>query len=171
MNISEFINESNIKMNVTQIPARPDGSDFDGYHYLVTLTRGKEKMTVCYSMGYGHAQFDKHSIRRAETLGASFSKYTFDRLYGQDKIAYAERCGVKVIAPVPELADVLDNLASDAAGYENARSFEDWASDYGYDTDSRKAERIYSEIKKQVSELRRLLGADYEKVLFEIERL
>jgi hypothetical protein len=38
----------------------------------------------------------------------------------------------------PRAEDVLDCLASDAAGFENARSFEEWASEYGYDTDSRR---------------------------------
>ena len=43
----------------------------------------------------------------------------------------------------PTTADVLDCLASDASGFENARSFEEWASEYGYDVDSRKAFRTY----------------------------
>jgi hypothetical protein len=46
----------------------------------------------------------------------------------------------------PEAAEVLDCLASDASGYDNARSFEDWCSEYGYDSDSRKAERTYKTI-------------------------
>ena len=58
----------------------------------------------------------------------------------------------------PTAADALDCLASDAAGYENARSFEDWAGDYGYDTDSRKAERIFRIVGKQADKLKTLLG-------------
>lgn len=72
----------------------------------------------------------------------------------------------------PTLADVLDCLASDASGVDNARSFEDWASEYGYDTDSRKAERTYQICKKQAQELKALLGQDaYNQLLYGTERL
>ncbi len=72
----------------------------------------------------------------------------------------------------PELAGVLDCLASDAAGYENAQSFEDWASEYGYDLDSRKAEKIYRTVKRQAEQLKRTLGDDaYKQLLWHTERL
>jgi hypothetical protein len=72
---------------------------------------------------------------------------------------------------VPTAAEVLDCLASDAAGFENARSFEEWASEYGYDTDSRKAERAYKAISRQAAKLRALFGdANYETLLWNTER-
>lgn len=72
----------------------------------------------------------------------------------------------------PTLAEVLDCLASDASGVDNARSFEDWASEYGYDTDSRKAERTYHICEKQAQDLKALLGQDaYDQLLHETERL
>ncbi len=43
--------------------------------------------------------------------------------------------------PPPTLADVLNSLLLDASGTEE--SFEDWCSNYGCDTDSRKAETTY----------------------------
>ena len=46
------------------------------------------------------------------------------------------------IEHAPTAEDVLDCLANDAAGYDNARSFEEWCNEYGYDTDSRRAEQI-----------------------------
>ena len=70
----------------------------------------------------------------------------------------------------PTAAEVLDCLASDAAGYENARDFEDWASDYGYDTDSRKAEKLYRVIGKQAEKLKKFLGDNYEALLWNTER-
>lgn len=72
----------------------------------------------------------------------------------------------------PTAADVLDCLASDAAGFENAGDFEEWASEYGYDTDSRSAERTYRTIEKQADKLRRFLGEDlYGSLLWDTERL
>jgi hypothetical protein len=72
----------------------------------------------------------------------------------------------------PELAGVLDCLASDASGVENARTFEEWCAEYGYDADSRAAERTYNAVAQQTEALRSLLGADGLRVLmYEIERL
>ena len=72
----------------------------------------------------------------------------------------------------PTLAEVLDCLASEASGVDNARSFEDWASEYGYDLDSRKAERTYQICKKQAQELKALLGQDaYNQLLYSTEGL
>lgn len=72
----------------------------------------------------------------------------------------------------PTIADVLDCLASDASGYENARSFDDWCGDYGYDTDSRTAERIYNATAEQAKGLRHFLGDTeaYDTLLFQVDR-
>lgn len=73
----------------------------------------------------------------------------------------------------PEAHDVLDCLASDAATVENARSFEDFASELGYDPDSRKAEKIYAACVKQSEKLKKFLGSDelYQSLLFDTERM
>lgn len=70
----------------------------------------------------------------------------------------------------PEVADVLDSLASDASGIENARSFEDWCGEYGYDTDSRKAHRTYTICKREAERLQKFLDAGYERLLWNVER-
>lgn len=58
----------------------------------------------------------------------------------------------------PTISDVLGCMVSDAQGYDNASDFEDWWSEYGYDTDSRKAERTYRAVKKQAEQLKRTVG-------------
>jgi hypothetical protein len=72
----------------------------------------------------------------------------------------------------PTAADVLDCLASDASGVED--DFETWAENFGHDTDSRKAERIYNAVKAQTEQLRILLrrsDACFNELVNEIERL
>lgn len=72
----------------------------------------------------------------------------------------------------PDAKDVLDCLALDSAGYENARDFEDWCGEYGYDTDSRKAERTYKIIGTQSIKLKKFLGDElYEELLWKTDRL
>ena len=72
----------------------------------------------------------------------------------------------------PTLEDVLDCLASDAAGIENSPRFDQWAGEYGYDPDSRKAERVYKVCQKQAEGLLRLLSSreTYDSLLFDTER-
>ncbi len=68
----------------------------------------------------------------------------------------------------PDTGEVLECLASDAAGIENARNFDDWCAEYGYDTDSRKAHRTYTICQREASKLKRFLDAGYERLLFEV---
>jgi hypothetical protein len=72
----------------------------------------------------------------------------------------------------PTVAEVLDCLASDASSFENSDGFEGWANEFGYDTDSRKAERTYKAIEEQTDKLARLISPDdYETLLWDTERL
>ena len=72
----------------------------------------------------------------------------------------------------PTAEDVLNALVSDASGFENSVSFEDWAADYGYNTDSRKAEAIYKAVERSTKKLRNFLpdAFSYDELL-DCERL
>lgn len=65
----------------------------------------------------------------------------------------------------PNAYDLLECLISDASGWDQSRSFEEWAEDYGYDTDSRKAERIYKTIGTEAMRLKEFLGEAYSEAL------
>ena len=68
----------------------------------------------------------------------------------------------------PEVADVLSCLASDSTSADE--SFEDWCSEFGYDTDSRRAERTWRIVGKQAERLEKFLGADeYANLLENVE--
>jgi hypothetical protein len=73
---------------------------------------------------------------------------------------------------MPEAEDVLDCLASDSASVDNARGFEDWASDFGYDTDSRTAEKTFKACEHAATRLSNFLGSGlYAQLLWNTERL
>lgn len=59
----------------------------------------------------------------------------------------------------PCAADVLSSLLLDASGPED---FTDWCGDYGYDTDSRRAERTFKACQVIARKLRRFLGDHYD---------
>jgi hypothetical protein len=61
----------------------------------------------------------------------------------------------KLDPPTP--ADVLECLALDA-GVLDASTFEEWAGEYGYDADSREAERIYNECRNAAQRMLAVFG-------------
>jgi hypothetical protein len=61
----------------------------------------------------------------------------------------------------PTAAAVLEHLISTAAGLETVESFEEWARDYGYDPDSRRAEATYRAVVEEAGKLRELLGESF----------
>jgi hypothetical protein len=72
----------------------------------------------------------------------------------------------------PEVADVLDSVAAEAAVIEEAGCYEAWALQMGFDPDSRHGERIYRRERRQARNLRALLGEEaYRELLWETERL
>lgn len=64
----------------------------------------------------------------------------------------------------PDAETVLDSLLSDSQAGQ--QTFEEFCSEFGYDSDSRKAERIYRECAKQGAKVKKLLGDDYETFLY-----
>jgi hypothetical protein len=64
----------------------------------------------------------------------------------------------------PRVDDVLDSLLSDAQG--GGQTFEDFCMEFGYDPDSRKAERIWRACQLVAKNMKRLLGKDYESFLY-----
>jgi hypothetical protein len=90
------------------------------------------------------------------------------------KLSIEWRQGLAHTGP-PRADDVLDCLASDAAGYLNARNAHEWATEYGYDTDEPKdrsrAERLYFTIGEQTEKLQAFLGDDFDALVWQTERL
>ena len=74
--------------------------------------------------------------------------------------------------PVNQPEAILSCVVDDGWGYVNARSFEEWASEYGYDDDSRKVERIYKACGETWDWLVVLLGGteEAEHLATEVER-
>jgi hypothetical protein len=68
----------------------------------------------------------------------------------------------------PTALDVLSCVAMDSQAV-NGRTFEDWASDYGYDTDSRRAEKTYKTVIEQSERLKSFLGEELYTALLACE--
>lgn len=74
---------------------------------------------------------------------------------------------------MPKAQDVLNCIASDVSGFDG-RTYEEWASDYGYPVPSDEDpynRRTYRTIGRQAAALRRVLGESLTAKLMECERL
>jgi hypothetical protein len=98
-----------------------------------------------YYTGVGHRHIDRMTV-----LG---TKWDYDYIKKNRHKLYMDVL-VQVSKPVtPKLDDVLACLVRDAVG-SAAQTFDDWCSDYGYDTDSRKALDIYIACQETAKKLR-----------------
>ena len=91
-----------------------------------------------------------------------------DTRYGfkQMTIPFSQGIGIE---GEPKLESVLDCLLTDSIGTDGV-IFEDFCSMFGYNEDSRKAEKIYNSCKNHSKKLKNLLGSNYND-LIKCERL
>jgi hypothetical protein len=153
----EFAEKHNLKMEYKSIPTRTDydTGEFESFHFDITIN-GE---TFQYSMGLGHSPFMQKKgnynlkVRTVEELKKIIRTETG---YKFEQWLY----------PAPTLIDVIYSISmdSDVLG----QSFESWASDFGYDTDSRKAEKTYRDCQDNANKLIRIVGLDNIETLREI---
>ncbi len=62
----------------------------------------------------------------------------------------------------PDVADVLSSLVLDAAG--SVLSFDEFCDEFGYDIDSREAEKTWKAVKSNGTKTRKFLGAGFDEV-------
>jgi len=169
--LAEFLSKHNISMTAERATSNLNMGD-DMFHWLVTLSHNGQQFKTLYSMGYGHVE-DKNG-NPVHNYHYSPKQLAFIPLRGEDyenNIGWTKAKMRGYRAATPKVSDVLDCLASDSSGYDNARNFEDWASEYGYDTDSRKAYATYQTVAEQAKALKHFLGeVVYTELLFDTER-
>ena len=125
--------------------------------WRVTLANGSATLNTSYRTGIGH---------RAVVPMRESDWNNMDRRLVASKGGRGTRYSDRPTAP--DAASVLDCLLSDASSAES--TFEDWCSDLGCDSDSRKALATYLECQKVARQLRDFLGAKLTEYM-EAERL
>jgi hypothetical protein len=127
-------------------------------NWKVTLKRGEKAiLTTDYSAGMAHCP----SYERRITI---YVKELIDAECERGKTKFHGALGVRDSMAdqriLPDPADVLYSLLLDAEVL-NYGSFEDWASECGYDPDSRKAEKTYRACMEIALKMRNGIG-DYD---------
>jgi hypothetical protein len=127
-------------------------------NWKVTLRRnGRDVLTCDYSAGMAYAPSYEGAYRfgRLSVDSAAALKSETESGFAYSGVSYAPMNRRKPI--LPELADVLHSLALDSSVLDYP-TFESWAGDSGYDTDSRKGEATYRACLSQSLALRAGLG-------------
>lgn len=123
-------------------------------HWLITLTNGSHVARFPYSQGMGHVKgYQWHHKSRYDAAQANARC----RKACETGMVQVTEFARPVPQPAPDILDVLYCLVMDASVRHSA-TYEEWASDYGYDEDSRKGEEIYRACQKQTTDLLRVLG-------------
>ena len=138
-------------------------------HWSITLSKGRQRFTTTYSQGMGHVvgyrQFHKTPYHKRIAEEGYRKTCETGKLW-----KYMEGMDwwtPKDVQPAPELLDVLYCLVLDADVLEHS-GLESWASDLGYDTDSRKAEAIWKTCIEQSLALKGLIGSTNLEALREL---
>lgn len=143
--VDALLAEHHIKYEAKFKPTPQPNEKHPMIHWIVTI--GGQSFD--YFQGIGHLpescrKFSDKEQRNIAELGCrlGFGGHSYGR-------------PVKLISPVA--ASVLHCLCSDADA-ENHDTFEEWASEFGYDPDSRSAEKTYHLCLENARKLRRALG-------------
>jgi hypothetical protein len=138
----------------------------DMLHWRFTFTNARNRSeTFDYFTGSGCVPWqdvrkisrNRFSYQELQIIDAGWARYKYN---ASDLCALAVKIAT-LLKWQPDPVEVLNCIARDGDALQS--TFEDWASDFGYDADSRKAEKIYRACQDNALRLRRLVsGADFE---------
>jgi len=135
-------------------------------NWRVTIAKGNVKLETDYMQGCAHIPHYSHAFARLAVYADAVREAceTGKSRIIPGKSAYDAAQGGRVIPrvreiPAPEFADVLYCLVWDASAIDFT-GFEEWAREYGYDPDSRKAEQTYRACLDIALKLRAIVDLD-----------
>ena len=164
--VAEYLNNHGVTVAVDYVPPdRRDSADvfrWKNQRFLMwrlTFSRGTARATFDYRAAEGHCPAynlpvavggNRGSIYRSELIAAEIATgRTWRQLDGN----HGKASGAAIL---PDVAAVVKCLLDDAAAY--GETFENWAADYGYDPDSRSAEKLYQECLEAARKLGRVFS-------------
>lgn len=190
--VANYTTEKGIGVGFKQIPKVAASKD-SGFrnspaaHWSVSLTHEGKELEFQYHEGVGRFVKNSHLAKKSiweDRMEKAFITRALDNAervhtthltwegktwknYDPLRVQLGNDGYLRLAPPHP--AEVLYCICSDYAVMDYS-SFEDWANSYGYDTDSRKAERIYRECLEQALKLKSILGPNVIAELQELTR-
>lgn len=142
---TDTISDLGISIAAEYVPHTTPPKEQPQLRWRISVRRnGREFHATDYSAGCAHAP--EYAKSKAVTA-AVVAECETGTVYGR---------GLRV--PPPDVADVVHCLLMDASGTDER--FEDWAANYGYDPDSRKAEAAFNSCRETAAALRRTFTAE-----------
>jgi len=158
---------------VPQSQSRNKDETRPSLNWRVTITKDNVRLETDYMQGcaylphYSHAfaKFPVYeaAVREACETGKSRivpAKSAYDAAQGGRAVPITRKI------PAPEFADVLYCLVADASVIDFP-GFEEWAREYGYNPDSRKAEQAYRACLETTLKLRAIVDLDEAREAFQ----
>lgn len=140
---------------VPQSKSRNAGEKSPSLNWRVTIAKDHYILTTDYMQGIGHLPqlpANVRNLRMAQEYEQNAAESGNLGVYRAGRIMTTRE---QVREPL--LRDVLYSLVMDASVIDYA-TFEDWASEYAYDTDSRSGERTYCVCLEHALKLRAMIG-------------
>lgn len=147
------LKELGFSLEVLSGPNGHVNKDWPCIQFTVRLMfQDKRVLDTDYSLGVGHVHPKQHHNMSVNFLGLTANEGSLlmtwqskphTNFSNKDTWANVAAKLAKKEKLTPGLAEVLHSLLLDGSPHFNHQSFEDWAPEFGYDTDSREAERIY----------------------------
>lgn len=103
-------------------------------------------------------QISEQDLRRGFPLVANVAKHNRHNITDKLLLAQIASYAVRKAKWTPDPIEVLWSIARDSDALE--MTFEDWAGEFGYDTDSRKAEKTYRACQDGALRLKKILSED-----------
>lgn len=144
-----------------EIKATYTGLEGDMFAWKIELSRAGKVFAGKYSAGFAHCK----------PVKSVFQKGPREKVTQKIARAFKPHCTLtlsdlegEVTPTPPTLLSYLYCIQSDASSGEHLL-FEDFADEFGYDVDSRKAEKIWRACQQTRGELQKFLAEDFEEFM------
>lgn len=164
---TKILASAGITMDVKHVPTTfdPQSKEWQHIAWSITFTSPRGTFTTSYKQGIGHLPFFNQPSNHVTLYKLEFINWA---LTTGKAVAWVKPNYVKTDRPLtpPDASDVVGSLILDASAADYA-TFEQWASDTGYNPDSRKDHAIWEAYRSIALDLNRVFGAGVVEALRE----
>jgi hypothetical protein len=163
----QFVDENKLKIAYKFVPfslSRNAEEENKSLNWKVTISSPNGQFTCDYMKGIGHLPYPETSFMKLNAYQSNGLKDAIDSAVESGVAKKVSISGKELKFgignaqfPNPTMKDILESLSLDA-NVKDYLSFESWAKDFGYDPDSRSAEKTYKSCQKAAEGLARVLG-------------
>jgi hypothetical protein len=164
--VNRILADAGISMVAQHVPTTFDPKSKDWQHvaWRVTFKSKRGEFSTDYKQGIGHLSIypksGKLTISDIEDIQYALKTGKVHKHVGNSYLPSGKPI------PAPDPANVVSSLILDAGAADYAK-FEDWAADFGYESDSIKALRIFEACRNTALDLNRVFGAHVVEALRE----